>query len=99
MEDAATAEIARLQLWQWVFHKARLDTGHPITVSYVENVIRQVAGSVKSLVPGVQDRQIQIAVEYMISQIKADRASDFLTSDLMPYLEQLDGGKWIKSSL
>lgn len=24
MEDAATAEIARVQLWQWVYHKARL---------------------------------------------------------------------------
>jgi malate synthase len=47
----------------------------------------------------VQDKQIQIAADYMISQVKADRASDFLTSDLMPYLEQLDGGKWFKSSL
>lgn len=99
MEDAATAEIARVQLWQWVFHKARLDTGHPITVSYVENIIRQAAGNVKSLVANVSDKHIQIAADYMISQIKAERASDFLTSDLMPYLEQLDGGKWIKSSL
>ncbi|CCA66631.1 probable malate synthase, glyoxisomal [Serendipita indica DSM 11827] len=99
MEDAATAEIARVQLWQWVYHKARLDTGHPITASYVEGVLREVASNVKSLVAGVQDKQIAIAVEYMISQVKADRASDFLTSDLMPYLEALDGGKWIKSSL
>ncbi len=75
------------------------DTGHPITASYVENVLREAASNVKSLVTGVQDKQIGIAVEYMVSQIKADRASDFLTSDLMPYLEALDGGKWIKSSL
>lgn len=99
MEDAATAEIARVQLWQWVYHKARLDTGHPITVAYVEGVLKNAAGSVKSLVPSVQDKHIKIATEYMISQVKADRASDFLTSDLMPYLEQLDGGKWIKASL
>jgi malate synthase len=99
MEDAATAEIARVQLWQWVFHKARLDTGHPITASYVENVLRKAAGNVKSLVSGVSDKHIRIAAEYMVSQIKAERPSDFLTSDLMPYLEQLDGGKWVKSSL
>jgi malate synthase len=99
MEDAATAEIARVQLWQWVFHKAHLDTGHPITTSYVENILRTAAINVKSLVSGVSDKHIQIATDYMISQIKAERASDFLTSDLLPYLEQLDGGKWVKSSL
>ena len=32
MEDAATAEISRTQVWQWVRHGARLDDGrgsHP----------------------------------------------------------------------
>src|ERR1700754_47082 len=27
MEDAATAEISRTQLWQWIRHEARLDDG------------------------------------------------------------------------
>lgn len=32
MEDTATAEIARAQLWQWVHHpRTRLDNGHPMT--------------------------------------------------------------------
>ena len=31
MEDAATAEISRLQLWQWIRHKKRIDTGKLIT--------------------------------------------------------------------
>ena len=30
MEDAATAEISRAQLWQWIRHGARLDDGRPI---------------------------------------------------------------------
>ena len=30
MEDAATAEISRAQVWQWVRHGARLDDGRPI---------------------------------------------------------------------
>ena len=30
MEDTATAEIARSQLWQWVRHGARLDDGRPV---------------------------------------------------------------------
>jgi malate synthase len=31
MEDAATAEIARAQLWQWIRHGGALDTGAPVT--------------------------------------------------------------------
>ncbi len=31
MEDAATAEIARTQVWQWVKHKAKLSDGRVIT--------------------------------------------------------------------
>ncbi len=32
MEDAATAEISRSQLWQWTHHGARMDDGRPITL-------------------------------------------------------------------
>ena len=31
MEDAATAEISRSQLWQWIRHGARTEAGDPIT--------------------------------------------------------------------
>ena len=31
MEDAATAEISRAQLWQWINHKARLNDGRQLT--------------------------------------------------------------------
>jgi malate synthase len=31
MEDAATAEISRTQLWQWIHHHARLDDGTAVT--------------------------------------------------------------------
>ena len=33
MEDAATAEICRAQLWQWLRHGARTSDGQPITVA------------------------------------------------------------------
>jgi malate synthase len=35
MEDAATAEISRTQIWQWVHHRARLDDGRPVTAELV----------------------------------------------------------------
>jgi malate synthase len=33
MEDAATAEICRAQVWQWIRHRAPLDGGEPLTVA------------------------------------------------------------------
>ncbi len=41
MEDAATAEIARSQVWQWIRHGARLNDGRPIDVE----LVRTIAGA------------------------------------------------------
>ncbi len=41
MEDAATAEIARSQLYQWQHHGTRLDDGRIVTRSLLEEWIRQ----------------------------------------------------------
>ncbi len=38
MEDAATAEIARAQVWQWVRHRAELDDGRPVTAELVRDL-------------------------------------------------------------
>src|ERR1035441_3483148 len=39
MEDAATAEICRAQLWQWVKHGAKLSSGRTITLGMVQSLI------------------------------------------------------------
>jgi malate synthase len=39
MEDAATAEIARAQVWQWVRHGARLDDGQEVTAELTRDLI------------------------------------------------------------
>ncbi len=41
MEDAATAEISRSQVWQWVRHGARLLDGRTVTGSLVESIIAE----------------------------------------------------------
>ena len=38
MEDAATAEISRSQVWQWVRHGATLDDGRPVTPELVRTI-------------------------------------------------------------
>jgi malate synthase len=39
MEDAATAEICRAQLWQWLRHGARTSDGQPVTVARFDRLL------------------------------------------------------------
>ena len=51
MEDAATAEIARSQVWQWVVSpKGKLDDGRKVTAELVKAMIPEELGKVKAAV-------------------------------------------------
>ncbi|MHB1468072.1 MAG: malate synthase A, partial [Solirubrobacteraceae bacterium] len=39
MEDAATAEISRSQIWQWIHHGAKLADGRAVTRELVEEIL------------------------------------------------------------
>jgi malate synthase len=41
MEDAATAEISRTQIWQWIKHRASLDDGRTVTRPLVQQLIAE----------------------------------------------------------
>ena len=41
MEDAATAEISRAQVWQWVHHQVTLPDGTPVTADLVRGAARR----------------------------------------------------------
>ena len=52
MEDAATAEISRAQVWQWIHHGASLEDGRRVTADLLRTVIddemRRIEGEVGS---------------------------------------------------
>ena len=50
MEDAATAEISRAQLWQWVHHNAVMEDGLPVTLAVVDAEIADELARVKESV-------------------------------------------------
>lgn len=50
MEDAATAEISRAQVWQWVKHSAKLSTGETITAKMVKDMIPQQLEKIQTLI-------------------------------------------------
>lgn len=48
MEDVATAEISRSQIWQWVQHGTTLDDGTPITEAMVRSLAAEFTGAIES---------------------------------------------------
>ena len=54
MEDAATAEISRAQVWQWVHHQVTLADGTPVTAELVRQLLDEAV--TRSLAAGADDR-------------------------------------------
>jgi len=50
MEDAATAEISRSQIWQWIRHGATLEDGRTVTPDLVRQVLDEETAKVRESV-------------------------------------------------
>ena len=49
MEDAATAEISRTQVWQWVKHRAKMSDGRDVTAELVKQIIQEELEKIKTV--------------------------------------------------
>ena len=92
MEDAATAEISRAQLWQWVHHGAVLADGRPLTAELVETAIAEELAAAKSRVDAERYAAYERAAGLMRSLIASERFADFLTQPA--YAEVLREETW-----
>ena len=81
MEDAATAEICRTQLWQWLKFEAPLDDGRNFTLGLFEEWFGEEVGLLAE-VPTIAE-----AARLMHNMIVADDLVEFLT---LPAYELLD---------
>ena len=79
MEDAATAEISRAQLWQWVHHGATMDDGLPVTVSLIDDILADELKRAASSVDPTRYAAYEQAAELMRQLIQSPRFTDFLT--------------------
>jgi malate synthase len=77
MEDAATAEIARSQLWQWIRHGASTESGEPITVQRCRAILDEERDRLES--SGGQDGWLGTAAELLDSMFSAESFPEFLT--------------------
>lgn len=79
MEDAATAEISRAQLWQWVHHHAVTTDGLPVTVEMVDAVIADELRHAKDSVDAQRYSAYEQAAQLMRELVRAPQFTDFLT--------------------
>ncbi len=50
MEDAATAEISRSQIWQWIHHGVQLEDGSTVTPDLVRQILDEETGKIHEAV-------------------------------------------------
>lgn len=81
MEDAATAEISRMQVWQWIYHRARLADGREVTPDLFATVLKDEMEKVrKAIGPANYDAgRFKEAVELFGEMSLALEIEEFLT--------------------
>ena len=79
MEDAATAEISRSQIWQWVRYGVTLDTGATVTRELVEQILDEEAGSLAAGLLAENKDLLDQARTLFAEVALADDFADFLT--------------------
>ena len=90
MEDAATAEIARSQVWQWVHNGVKLAEGQTVTADLVRQTATEELDKIRE----------QVGDEFFFSEGRPDQsralfeqvalADDFIEFLTIPAYEQLD---------
>lgn len=81
MEDAATAEISRAQVWQWVRHGQTLQDGRPITKELVREIAREENDKVKAAMgeEAYARGRYEDAAQLMIDLVEQPVFEEFLT--------------------
>ncbi|MBN6205818.1 malate synthase A [Ralstonia pickettii] len=93
MEDAATAEISRAQVWQWVrYPKGILSDGRKVTMELLENLLKEELQEIESQIgeEAFISGNVGRAAEIFEELIKQDSFAEFLT--IPAYEELIQGG-------
>src|SRR5690349_5341907 len=80
MEDAATAEISRSQIWQWVHNDISLEEGPQVTRALVEQIIGEELGKISAALGGAFDAARYDQAAALFTEVAlADDYAEFLT--------------------
>lgn len=90
MEDAATAEISRAQVWQWVHHETGiLDEGRNITYAWFKALLREEMDRIREQVgdESFENGHFRQAAQLMDEITKQNEFVPFLTSVAYDYID------------
>jgi malate synthase len=77
-EDAATAEVSRSQLWQWVRHGVITAEGKKVDKAYALKLLKECADELASKAP--KGNKYHLAAQYFSGQVTGEDYADFLTT-------------------
>ena len=89
MEDAATCEISRSQIWKWLHHpRGLLDDGRKVTTSLFQRIVGEELDKIRSEVGvAVFDYgQFELAWKIFADVATSDNFIEFLTLPAYDYL-------------
>ncbi len=89
MEDTATVEICRAQIWQWIYHSARLVDGRVVTPDLFRKILSEEVSEIESEVgrQAFLTRRYNLAAELLDSLVTSSSFPEFMTLlayDLLP---------------
>ncbi len=88
MEDAATAEIARTQIWQWIHHRAKFEDDTPVTESLFEQYQAEELDKIKETIGEIDFNAARYydASRLLEKLVKTDKMEEFLTLGAYEYV-------------
>jgi malate synthase len=88
MEDAATAEISRTQVWQWLHHGAQLNDGRKVTLEMVRDAIAFALQTIRTQVGAetYEAGKFPLAARLFEGMMVSDQLKEFLTLEAYQYL-------------
>ncbi|KAI6085016.1 malate synthase, glyoxysomal [Hypoxylon rubiginosum] len=78
MEDAATAEVSRSQLWQWVKHGVTTAEGKKVDKAYALKLLKEQTDQLAAKAP--KGNKFGLASQYFAAQVTGEDYADFLTT-------------------
>lgn len=93
MEDAATAEISRSQVWQWIRHETKLDDGTPVTRERVRGVLAEQLTAMRDDIGDerYESGRFALAGRLFEDLMTAEELPEFLTLAAYDHLDPMDG--------
>lgn len=83
MEDAATAEISRAQVWQWLKHNVRMNDGQLIDRPYYDTIYAEEVEKIRKAVTDAEfaEGKYEKAAEIFNELVLQEQFSEFLTTN------------------